>query len=140
MDAGPFDPRTPAWRRRIVYGNEEIVLGLEQTLDGGQHGGGLVFVAASGGSDVTVGLLYSWVMPTARNQEVTVRRPRAKRTPSREREAACDLGMKSEREGEKRADNRAGKYNKDMAGSLAWGVEMNHHRVQGAGSRLALDR
>src|SRR5438128_1831565 len=74
-------------------------------------------------------------MPPARNQEVTVRRPEAKRMPysstgRRAAEAACSQWASWK----KALVSRGGRYNNDMVGSLTRGFLSKSHRVQGAGS------
>src|SRR5437763_12583605 len=73
-------------------------------------------------------------MPAARNQEVTVRRPLAKRMPpsSRGRRAAerlCSQWARSR----KALVRKAGRCENGMAGSLVRDAVGKRHRVQGAG-------
>src|SRR5260370_15712890 len=77
-------------------------------------------------------------MPAARNQEVTVRRPRAKRMPTsssgrRGAERLCSQPDKSE----KTVVSNGGRYENDIAGSWTRGSLDKSHRVQGAGVRPA---
>src|SRR5437588_10952452 len=75
-------------------------------------------------------------MPAARNQEVTVRRPRANRAPhSRGSSRAAERRSRAVTRWANQADSTAGRCENDMAGSLAGrGTVHTPHRVQGAGS------
>src|SRR5258708_34541601 len=103
MDAGPFDTRTPAWRGRIVQGDDEIVLGRKQALDGGQDRGGAVVVIASGSGDVAVGLFV--LVGDAGSSKPGGNGASSSCEEDAEQqawEAACDVGMQSKAEGEKK--------------------------------------
>src|SRR3954454_23438653 len=75
-------------------------------------------------------------MPAARNQEVTVRRPVAKRMPtsSRGRRAAERLCSHRARAA-KALVRKGGRWENGMAGSLTRDPLSKGHRVQGAGLR-----